>query len=249
MLLTVLKLFSKTALSLGLLATALGFFLLMDKSPILIESEESKTLDLKPVFNKITWKPGFKKDIWMMKQSQHGTGFPDEKWDRIAIVVDKTKSPKQAEFYQLEPGPLDWEAGLKKIEYKVSCFLCHSNGPRAIRPQFDSNQAKLSFWNKMRISMWNLRVKTYGRVVASSKGGKVSFRYPGTSANKTLNSQTCNKCHSENGFLARGQLTRQNFMSIRFMVQNGHMPPPGFRLSRDEKSQILEFAGISTASN
>lgn len=226
------RLIRNTCLALGCIACILGSFLFLDSTPLLIESEESKTAELNPVFNKIAYYAGLKKDTWEMQQSHQGVQAEDSNWDRISIVVDKSSA--EVEFYQLSPDG-------QKIEFRASCYLCHSNGPRAIRPNFQSASAKISYWDQMRIIVWNMRVKTYGKLTATSTGGLVSFRRSASALNQKLESKTCVKCHKDSGIFARGTLTRQNFMPIRFMIENGYMPPPGFSLPAREKEEILKF--------
>src|SRR4051812_34042101 len=92
-------------------------------SPILIESAESRTKDGGPVFNEIQWRWEYGKETWEMKQSHGGKDLPKKKWDKLAIVMDDSAS-----FLQMN------EKG-ERVEYRASCFMCHSNGPRAIRPK------------------------------------------------------------------------------------------------------------------
>jgi hypothetical protein len=133
------------ALSLG--GGLYKFFQFHSTATILIESEESKTKELTSVFNQIKWTTTPKRDIWMMNQSHYGTHASNARWERLAIVVDKTKSPPTARFYQLDPGPLVWSDDLPnhRSPFRVSCFNCHSNGPRAIRPLQGSVDADLSW--------------------------------------------------------------------------------------------------------
>lgn len=225
---------------LGLLFAFLGLLLFGDNSSIVIQSRESKTADGSPVFNEILYEPGLKKDLWLMRQSHFGKIHPKEKWDRIAIVVNKVE--KKAEFFQLKSGPLKWNGHGDRINYKVSCYVCHSNGPRAIRPDFKAYE--VSLWNRLRIMTWNLRIKSYGRIESASLGDGVPFRLPGTLANETLKIKVCSQCHKENGFLARGALTRQHYLVIKFMLDNKIMPPLGIELSDEEKAQIYQFIGM-----
>jgi hypothetical protein len=78
-----------------------GFF---NQAPIVFESLQSKTKSGMPVFNRIQFLPGWEQDIWLMQQSHDGLDMNYVHWDRLAIVVDKTKSPCEAAFYQLAPG-------------------------------------------------------------------------------------------------------------------------------------------------
>ncbi|XGC81904.1 hypothetical protein ACES2L_05340 [Bdellovibrio bacteriovorus] len=220
-----------------------------DSQAITIQSEESKTAAITPVFNKITWQWGMDQDVWMMNQSHHGPDADSSQWERLAIVIDKTKTPKVARFYQLQPGDLIWNENLigKRVEYRASCFICHNNGPRAIRPVVDSQNAKLSWAERIKIQAWNLRIKSYGRIVhdpihdAEDIKLVVPFSYQSAEDNGLLKVPTCTKCHSENGIFARGFLRRQQIGTIRALIQRGHMPPLGFSLDQKEKRQLEDF--------
>lgn len=183
-----------------------------------------------------------------MNQSHHGAkGLGQNSWDRLAIVVDKTQNPKRAQFYQLEPGPLEWKDGLKEAPFKVSCFMCHSNGPRAIRPNYDSPLNPTAFRERVKISYWNLRMKLYGRVLPHRiHAEKVSslerpFQFYSSFETESLKVKTCMKCHKDSGLFARGFLSRQQIPTIKFMLESGEMPPVGFTLSQDEKSQLEKY--------
>ena len=219
-------------------------YLWLDRTSLLIQSEESRTFTDGPVFNRIKWISEPSRDIWLMQQSHNGPHAAD--WDRLAIVVDKTQTPKVAKFYQMQPGALVFEPQKSK-EFRASCFMCHSNGPRAIRPAFDSPDAPISPWGRAKLVLWNIRVKTYGRVVVDPSHAvndiimKTPFRHATAFDNETLKVKTCVLCHQDGGWVARGPLTRQNFMAILFMVEKGYMPPPGFHLAEGEEKQIKEF--------
>jgi hypothetical protein len=235
---------SGAAILLGSAFLVTLFFLWQDRDAVLIQSQESRTLTDGPVFNRIKWISEPTRDIWLMQQSHEGVHAAN--WDRLAIVVDKTKSPKVAKFYQMQPGALTFEPEKGK-EFRASCFMCHSNGPRAIRPQIGSANAPITAWGKAKIVLWNIRVKTYGRVLADESHAvtdthlKTPFRHSGVFENETLKVKTCVLCHQDGGWVKRGPLTRQNFIAIQVMVETGNMPPPGFHLAEEEKKQIREF--------
>lgn len=218
-------------------------------SSIVIQSEESQNAHLQPVFNEIRWLPGKDRDVWMMNQSHFGRNPDPEKWERLAIVVDKTTSPMTARYYQVQPGELEWREDLihQRVSYRASCFICHNNGPRAIRPQADSQLAPLSWNEKVKLQLWNLRIKTYGRIHfdpahdEEDKTLDVHFRYHGSPHEDELKVPVCLKCHKEEGVFARGPLHRQQIGTIEHMVKAGHMPPPGFTMSPEEKKQLLLF--------
>ena len=219
-----------------------------DEDSIVIESLESRTQEDLPVYNEIKWLPGKGRDVWMMNQSHVGSHAQAGQWERLAIVVDKTKSPKVAKFYQLQAGELEWKEDLPEAPKRVSCYMCHANGPRAIRPNFASSDATLTGWQKAKIAFWNARIKSYGRVVADPSmsvgvpnANGFPFRLEGKFENKSLKVKTCQLCHKEDGFLARGELKGQHFMAIKFMVDSGQMPPLGIPLSKEEREEIDRF--------
>ena len=237
----------KLSFSLGLISAGLSFFLLKDGRPILIESLESKTISGGSVFNKIQFQPGDQKDVWLMEQSHTGVKAPRHQWDKIAIVVDKAQSPIKAQFLQLMSGPEEISLRLKPIDLKATCFMCHSSGPRVIRPNFDSPIAGVSVWDKARVALWNLRIKTYGPMELEAVTFKKPFRYEHPVANQQLKVKSCERCHDGNGVFARNPLTKQNFMAIRFMMENQLMPPPGFSISDTDRAQIHSFVNPASA--
>ncbi len=195
-------------------------------SPILFQSAESQTTEGGPVFNEITWNLKDGKEVWSMRQSHGGKNLPREKWDSLSIVIDK-----KARFIQMSP------LSGKKIEYKVSCFMCHSNGPRAIRPV----EGSLGVSDTIKVNILNLRIKLYGRMESEGTAvGKTPFRHKGNISNAPLELPRCTSCHKEEGFFSRGTLTRQNSITINFMVKNAHMPPFG-ELKPNEQEYLKNF--------
>jgi hypothetical protein len=127
--------------------------------------------------------------------------------------------------------------------------MCHTNGPRAIRPDFSDAvpaAARISAWDRVRLLAWNSRIKTYGRVPSaegqppSHDAASAPFRQLSAADNRRLNVATCLKCHNENWW-GRGSLTVQNAPTIEHMVDNGLMPPPGFSLPEAERKQVQRF--------
>lgn len=221
----------------------------LDDHEIFIESEESKTISGNAVFNKIKLIKLKEKDIWMMNQSHHGSSLKEEAWDRLAIVVNKSVTPKSVKFYQLESGPLQWNEKLikKPKPFKIACFMCHSNGPRVIRPNYSSTFSPTDLKDRLKIFLWNFRIKSYGKVLEDSSHTKSDknltppFRWRGKYENDILKVKTCMKCHKDSGFMARGTLKRQHIPTIKFMIERGHMPPLGFSLDQNEKKELEQF--------
>jgi hypothetical protein len=216
------------------------------ETPILIKSFESKTIDGGDVYNQIRFIQHKDKDIWMMNQSHYGVNAKASMWDRLMIIVDKKSTNKTARFYQLPPGQLEYTEGLEKKEqpFRISCFFCHSNGPRLIRP--NPNYA-LSFKEKMGLLKMNIRIKTYGVINydkihdEKDKVLKMPFRWSGKNINSELKIESCTRCHSGSGLLHRNKLTRQQSMTIDFMVKAKQMPPPGFTLTQNDRIDLQRF--------
>lgn len=223
-------------------ALVLGFlqFGLVDELQFM--SAESQTMQGDPVFNRIRHFSEGKNDIWMMNQSHHGPLAGVDEWDRLAIVIDRKS--KTARFLQIKPGDLVWSADLleKQVPYRASCFMCHSNGLRAIRPVSES----IGWREKATVLLWNFKIKSYGRVTADPVHSMTDtpgtpFRHRGSIDNDVLKAPKCVMCHRDVGLFARGSLVRQNSITIRFMIDSGSMPPLGITLTEKEKKEISRF--------
>lgn len=253
-----MKQMTKNVAGVGLVFTAMISFGLWDLvgsdvPEVSLESKESKTVLGGPVFNKIRWFQSNDKDIWMMNQSHHFLANGEVKptdpslWDRLAIVIDKTKRPHRARFYQLEPGPLEWREDLKEVPFKVACFMCHNNGPRAIRPNYDSPLNPTRFKESIKITYWNMRMRFYGRVLPDQVHDEkdpslaVPFRFQSRYENEPLKVKACSRCHNDSEESSRGFLSRQQMPTIRFMLESGQMPPAGKSLTSEEKQQLEKF--------
>ena len=242
-----MKSISKIVAIILVLVVGLLVYIANDDQEVFVESRESKSASGGVVFNIIKYIQSGDLDIWMMNQSHHGFSASEKSWDRLAIVIDKNRTPKVARFYQLTSGPLEWSEKFTETSFKVSCFVCHNNGPRVIRPNYESPFDPSSFWDKIKISYWNFKIKSYGRVLTDSHHDEADktqvppFRYRSPYENEPLKVATCIKCHKESGFLARGLLRRQQISTIKFMLDAGQMPPLGFQMSIDEKRELEAF--------
>jgi len=224
-------------------ALLVGFALSSElRDPIVFQSLESKTGNGGPVFNQVKFIPGWNRDIWLMRQTHEGYDRDYTRWDRLAIVVDKTQRPYRAVFYQFRPGAeLRLASESEAAPFKARCFACHANGPRAIRPDGDSHEGRLSFGQKFAISILNLRVKTYGRVnstPAKAIQGGAPFRSALNIFSRPLGLKTCVRCHSSSGI--RNELKLEHLGTARFLVQHGIMPPFPFSATSAERAR-LEF--------
>ena len=249
------------------------------------KSAESLTAEGKPVYNQVAIFKFADKHVYMMNQSHHGPISKNEpigesglreksaarahsksteafELDRIAIVVNTLKKPMTAEYYQLPPGDLVWSNELKAqtIKPKAACLRCHSNGPRAIRPDTENPENNITLKDKWNIFKANLTIKHYGRIIPEpnqfavigakkdsiskhkeSAGGEHPLALNSKGQQDKLEISICKMCHKESGFLARGDLTRQNSGSIEFLVKNKMMPPLGIPLSDQDYDKIMFF--------
>jgi hypothetical protein len=218
--------------------------LFRDDAPFTFQSLESLTEKGQPVFNRVSWIPGWSQDIWLMQQSQEGIRLPLQRWDRLAIVVDKSRSPYQAKFYQLRSGA----GGLlarnpdfsEVVPYKARCFACHVSGPRAIRPRSDSAQAPMRWSDSLKISLWNLRIKTYGAMESLPGQTETQEGAPFRSRHRLLKQamalDSCVSCHKPGGI--RSPLSLEHVGTASFLVQKGLMPPFPFGVSPEDASLL-----------
>lgn len=233
----------------SLIVTSLGWAFAQSRlffsESVLFQSLESKTLFEEPVFNEIKWFSFKDKDVWMMNQSHFGKQAGEEQKDRLAIVIDKANTTKTAYFMQLKPGPLQWTEDLyqQRIAFKVSCFMCHANGLRAIRADWNGI-IKSNLNDQFRINYLNFKIRSYGQITENKiheeedRNVKTPFRYRTHFENEVLNLKTCIKCHDGE---KRSRLTRQNAIAIQFLIRNNFMPPNQQRLDSAEISQIQKF--------
>lgn len=196
--------------------------ILLSGVAITFPSEESRTDTGTVVWNKVSFSRERDSDVWKMRQSHYGPSHPMEDWDELKIIV----KAKRVEFFQLKSG--------REIPFKVSCYQCHSNGPRVIRPDHSN---KLTFKEQAQITLMNLRIKSYGVLTSVNKP---LFKHNDRMNNAVLKLPQCMSCHNQEGWFSRNYLTRQNAPTIRFMVNQQHMPPIG-NISAAQKKYLEDF--------
>lgn len=201
-------------------------------SPLLFQSLESKTTTGQAVFNEIKLTVTPKKDIWFMKQSHYGRNGHD--WDEVMIVVYRDQLPLKASYHQLKDN--------REIEYKTSCFRCHSGGPRLIRPDINSREATLTLKDKLSLIQMNARIKSYGEVLIQKNNPfKREVQFVGNQKKKeqTLQVKSCTNCHYEGG--PRALLTKENILTMKFLLKEKQMPPWPHTLSPSDKKELQKF--------
>lgn len=193
---------------------------------ISFKSQESKTKEGNAVFNKVTLVTNSHTDTWKMKQSHHGKS--SKIWDEIEIIVDKTQDPYAARFIQLKNN--------KPIDYKASCFRCHPNGPRLIRPH---KETVLSFRQKLVLQKMNSLIKSYGFVKTDDFfKSKIPLIMNKDHSKKHLKIRSCSKCH--NG-VERGYITKENTNTAKFLLINKQMPPWPYTIDKADVNLLNEF--------
>lgn len=235
-----MKLVSKLAWALCPLALLGASASVLLERAVAIESVESKTTWLNPVYNQIQLRTQGTRDVWEMRQSHQGPNAPIAQWDHIRIVVDRKTTPAQVSYYQLEHN--------QPVELKASCYTCHANGPRALRPRLDSPERPLSVLDRATVALMNLRIKSYGpmRIQRESyrlrgEPRKVPLAFFSQHDQAPLRVATCLKCHNTEDRFGRGQLQWQHRTTIRQLVAQGTMPPWPYRLSAEEKTELERF--------
>jgi hypothetical protein len=216
----------------ALFITTLGAF--GDSRPILIRSLESRSSSGGPVYNRIRYLPGLRRDLWFMQQSHDRLDRPLQQWDRVAISVDHLTS--KASFIQYQPG--DFESALKPAPLRASCLGCHPGGPRVIRPA----DPGLGAWDRMRLFFWNFRISCYGRLASQAASDAITqpVAFRPHSDHARLPIRVCLDCHNDSPW-GRGALSRENAAAIDFMTANGLMPPTGLPFSAQDRKAIWRF--------
>lgn len=207
--------------------------------PVEFQSLESKTGENLPVVNEIQLITNETEDVWMMRQHHARMSANKEHWDRLAIVVSKNNSPKQAEYFQLPPGKIEWTAETRELRLpnKIDCSNCHINGPRKIRP--DPAAGSHSLAQKIKLFWWNLKLQRYGKLVNKSYA-KLTTEKSGhevTLMNSKFSKTMCDACHHD-GPTGRGSLRLRHSSVIQFMVTKGFMPPSQFFLSKKQQDIV-----------
>jgi hypothetical protein len=176
-----------------------------------------------------------------MQQSHDGLSQDFHEWDRLAIVVDKTTKPYQAQFYQFVPGELKLASRTELVDFRARCYACHANGPRAIRPNPDSTTDSVGLIQKAQIALMNLRIKTYGTMdgkASEEYSTSVKFASQHSINKEPLGLPSCMGCHSSTGI--RSELKEEHIQTAQFLVEKGLMPPRFHSVSEEEKALLLK---------
>lgn len=221
---------------LALCASVIALLYFVVQQPLLFISWESKTIDDQEVYNRIKFIPGWNTDTWIMQQSHQGLELPPHNWDRLAIVVDKSKSPHQAHFYQFEAGELKLGTHAEQSAYRAPCASCHVSGPRAIRP------LEISGLQWLKTTILNFRIKTYVQVeslAGQPEQAHAPFRRVASALKTKLALKSCSACHGENTI--RNALTLDHMTTVQFLIKNKQMPPWPLSLALEDEEYLKKW--------
>ncbi|MCX6124525.1 MAG: hypothetical protein NTV34_07215, partial [Proteobacteria bacterium] len=118
------------------------------------------------VTNCIVEIPDGKNSLWMMKQNIETSDRRIKNLIATYIDISSSSTPK-AYFLELDREQFESSGGLVAIPYKVPCVICHSSGPRVIRP----TTASLGSLNSKQVELltqWNEKIASY-KVVETFK--------------------------------------------------------------------------------
>ena len=200
-------------------------------SSVTFMSGESKSDLGYPVINRVSLieKSGF--DMWLMRQYISPKKVLPKKlpdwwnWSFVGILVDKTKLPKKAYYFEFEPK--NFPAGIlpELTEFRASCSNCHASGPRLIRP----STAKLGEF-QLKESMpgllkdWNKKIENYREVEDYLSNHEAKMFPADPIISEVLTHTECSECHNNTNQAVRGPLRRKHGESILFLVTNLEMP-------------------------
>ena len=201
-------------------------------------SEESKTQDEINVLNRIHYFPGKRFDIWFMSQNRADHGLDFAHWNKLMILVDKAAIPKRAFYFEFGTQALEHGQAPKPAPYTAACFTCHASGPRVIRKQNSNWLPDLNPKAEALMGKWNQEIAHYKQVAtylpkADLHSPLPPIRFADARNNEELKHHSCTECHNANDGL-RAPILRQHQYTALALLENGHMPQEGPKLSAAE---------------
>ena len=193
-------------------------------------SGESRGHDGDRVINRI-WQIGareasggaFRADVWCMAQRRADETKAQPSLLAITIAAATKKGlPRSATFLQLRKT----RAGTYKIVApQAPCLMCHSNGPRGIRPE---RVERLPVPNEEETSIiagWNTEIAGTGEIVGVDPRESGRIQMPPlhllpSGGGAELKVGMCADCH-RSGSGVRSPLRPENEGSIRFLIGGG----------------------------
>lgn len=231
----------KVCFLLGAVAMLSLLFLENYSQTITFESSESKNVNEVPVINTVGYKRENGVSTWSMQQNHHDGKDVDD----LKIIVQSKGAHKEASFYQFKDN--------MNSEYRVSCFTCHANGPRAIRYNANSKVAKVNVLEEVVIAYWNLKIKHQGTVNTKQntqieqRARVVPLKFEGRLDTKAFKLESCSLCHGAGSIMGRAELQYQQLGTIKHLVETEQMPPLFFTVSKEDRDYLWKKFKIKVA--
>lgn len=198
------------------LTAADGNVLKGTKSMLCFVSAES-SFGLGAVTNCIQEIPDGENSLWLMKQDIE---TKDRSFKNlIATYVERRKDKLPMAYYlELERDQFDQSGRLEATSYKVPCTMCHSSGPRLIRPTTLS-LGRLEPREKTLLEQWNQKIAAYKIVETFVPTSEQRKRLVSENprANEPLKLGSCLQCHNGSSGV-RSSLTRRHAGMIRYLA-------------------------------
>jgi hypothetical protein len=168
-----------------------------------------------PTLNSIEWLANADFDVWLLRQKI----FREDDFRSYALVYDKRKAPPTAYYVQVERNGYKWRGG--------SCYECHVNGPRLIRPL------------KPALASDQRALETFNAYLATLPAVETHFPIsePRDRGAERLRLQKCDQCHND---VERGAIYSTHAAASAFLVASGEMPI-GDTLTAEESYELRRW--------
>lgn len=158
--------------------------------------------------------------LWLMRQNIETTTTSGRNIaNLIATYVEARPNQTPISYYlELDRPAFEARGTIVPMDYKVPCGMCHSSGPRLIRPQAASEK-KFSLKDKRLLTAFNKRILEYKIVETFKPSGTTGEKlYPRQDTPpKPLQLAACYECHnSKTG--VRAELSTHQAASIHYLA-------------------------------
>ncbi len=183
--------------------------------------ETSVNLFKQPTFNSIQLLTNKDFDIWILRQKK----FKEQDFRTYTLVQDKRIYPNKAYYLRIASDGFIWRGG--------SCYECHANGPRKIRPLRPELVSNAEF------------VKEINDYISTLPIIETNFpeREPQNTKSERLHFEKCDECHND---VDRGALYSVHADASRLIVSGGDMPI-GTKLTSEESYELNKWIEKNTA--
>lgn len=186
-----------------------------DRPRIEMASKESSLSFFKePVLNSIQLLSNKSFDIWILRQKT----FAESDFRTYALVHEKRKFPNEAYYIQIKDDGYYWRGG--------TCYECHVNGPRLIRPLRDDLVSDDSIMRSINQYILSLPV--------------IETHFPENeprNASSRLRLEKCDRCHND---VDRAAIYQVHAATTEMLVA-AHEMPLGVELDFQEQEYLRNW--------